>query len=69
MIRMGKPRDRYERRSLEDRQKMRAAYRRHALLPDVCQKLARINAALQPEETHEEVYRFYRNRLRTLTAT
>lgn len=64
MTRIEKPRDRYERRSLEDRQRMREAYHRYALLPDVSKHVAKINAAFSAEDSHQEVYRFYRNQAR-----
>lgn len=53
--RMGKPRDRYERRSLEDRHQMRNAYlelagRPYAKITHV------IDATAAPEHTHNEIY-------------
>jgi dTMP kinase len=65
--RMGKPRDRYERRNTEDRQRMRSAYKRYMI--DECpllvgKKLAIVNAELPPEGVHADVYRLYRNAAR-----
>lgn len=63
MTRMGAPRDRYERRSQEDRRRMRSAYKQYASsYPELIgKKLALINAELPPDCTHAEVYRLYRN--------
>ena len=66
--RMGAPRDRYERKSLEDRQRMRAAYARHSSHPLVAHRLCKINAISTPEETHSEVYRIYHNCVRSFDA-
>lgn len=65
--RMGKPRDRYERRNTEDRQRMRAAYKRYMI--DECpllvgKRLAIVNAELPPNSVHSDVYRLYRNAAR-----
>lgn len=68
MTRIDKPRDRYERRSLEDRKRMREAYHHHATLPDVSKRLTKINAALSADDAHQEVYRFYRNLARPVAA-
>lgn len=62
--RTGPGRDRYERKSLEDRRRMRAAYARHAIDPLVAHRLCKINAAISPEDTHSEVYRAYKNAVR-----
>lgn len=63
--RMGAPRDRYERRSLEDRQRMRTAYAHHATNPLVAQRLCKVNATGTPDDTHKEVYRIYSNAFRS----
>ncbi len=62
--RMGAPRDRYERRSLEDRYRMRDAYARYSTHPLVAQRLCRINAVGSPDDTHKEVHRIYSNTAR-----
>jgi dTMP kinase len=55
--RMGKPGDRYERRCLEDRQRMRDAYLRHATERPHAKTLHILAANLSPKETHEDVHR------------
>lgn len=62
--RMGAPRDRYEKKSLEDRQRMRSAYSQFATDPLVARRLCKINAISTPQETHQEVYRIYSNAVR-----
>ena len=53
--RVGPPRDRYERRSLEDRKRMRAAYMRFSGHELVSKRLHVINALQPVDETHSEV--------------
>ncbi len=62
--RTGPGRDRYERKSIEDRHRMRAAYARHATDPLAARRLCKINAVSAPDDTHQEVYRIYRNAVR-----
>ena len=53
--RMGKPRDRYEKRCLHDRQKMRAAYLKYAAtLTESTVHV--IRASAPPQETHYQIY-------------
>lgn len=54
--RMGKPSDRYERRCLKDRQRMRDAYLRHAAERPHAKELHILAANLSPQETHESVF-------------
>jgi len=60
-LRMARPRDRYERRCLRDRQKMRDAYLRHAatLPPDAAHV---IPAHLAPDFTHNHIYGLVQDR-------
>jgi dTMP kinase len=56
--RMGKPGDRYERRCLEDRQRMRAAYLHHAAERPHAKTVHILAATMSPQETHESVHSF-----------
>lgn len=53
--RSGKPTDRYERRCIEDRQRMRAAYLRYATERSLSKTVHVVSAALDPLATHERV--------------
>lgn len=53
--RMGAPRDRYERRSVDDSEAMRAAYLKFADQSYAAQTII-INAAQEPDATHEDIY-------------
>lgn len=55
--RMGKPRDRYERSSLTEKQNLRSAYKRHALAHADAHKVYFIDASAATEATHEEIYK------------
>ncbi len=57
--RVGQPRDRYERRSLEDRKRMRAAYMRFSGHELAAARLHVINALQPVEMTHSEVYELF----------
>lgn len=57
--RIGKPRDRYEKRCAADRQKMREAYRAHALYRPHAAIVHEIQASKSPQETHEEIYSLF----------
>ncbi|NDD53109.1 dTMP kinase [bacterium] len=50
-----KPSDRYERRCIEDRQRMRAAYLRHAQERPYAKTVHVVSAALDPLATHERI--------------
>lgn len=50
------PSDRYERSCVEDRQRMRAAYLRHAQERPHAKHVHVVSAALDPLATHEQVY-------------
>lgn len=56
MNRIGKPRDRYEQRSLEDRRQMRDAYLGYAELASAGKTLFRLNATRSLEDLHDTVY-------------
>lgn len=60
MVRMehrsGKPSDRYERRCIEDRQRMRAAYLRHAQERPYAKTVHVVSAALDPLATHGRIH-------------
>jgi dTMP kinase len=68
MTRIEKPRDRYERRSLADRKRMRVAYKSFARLTEAGQRVATINACLSADDAHQEAYRLYRNLARATAA-
>lgn len=55
--RMGKPRDRYERSSIAEKQNLRSAYRRHALAHADAHKVYFIDASSMPEATHDDIYK------------
>lgn len=55
-VRMGNPRDRYERRCMKDRERMRIAYQTHAKHRPHANTVQTINANRPVEETHEEIY-------------
>lgn len=57
--RVGLPRDRYERKSLADRQAMRDVYRHYAehQAPVIAKQIHVLDACASEQETHEEVYR------------
>ncbi len=57
--RVGTPRDRYERRSIDDRKQMRAAYMRFSSHELVASRLHIINALQPVEMTHSEVYELF----------
>lgn len=57
--RMGAPRDRYERRSLADRERMRKAYHKYATCPSVAKCVFVVDAEKQIDTTHAEIYRLY----------
>lgn len=57
--RVGAPRDRYERRSLDDRKRMRAAYMRFSSHELVASRLHVINALQPVAVTHSEVYELF----------
>lgn len=58
--RIGTPRDRYERRSLEDRRRMRAAYTKYASHPLVSKQPPHfIDARQSIETTHEAIYEHF----------
>jgi len=61
--RMGKPGDRYERRCMEDRQRMRHAYLQHAETRPNAHTIHVISADNTPDETHEQVYNFVRQKM------
>jgi len=63
-VRMGLPADRYERRCVEERHRMRSAYLRHAHERPNAKRVCVISADQEPEETHERVYGFVRSLLR-----
>lgn len=54
--RTGEPRDRYERCSLQNRERMRAAYLEHAQSAAHAKVTHRISADGHPAETHDAVY-------------
>lgn len=56
MQRIGKPRDRYEQRSLEDRRLMRDAYLGYVALPSAGKKCFQLNAEPLAETLHDTVY-------------
>ena len=56
--RMGKPGDRYERRCATEKERMRAAYLRHAHERPNAKTVRVILADQTPEETHEQIYGF-----------
>lgn len=63
--RMGKPRDRYERSSFAEKQKLQHAYRRHAAGHADARKIHLIDAASDPQTTHATIYeKFCAARLR-----
>ena len=62
--RMGRPGDRYERRCAEEKERMRAAYLRHAHERPNAKTVRVISADQAPEETHEQVYGFVMSILR-----
>ena len=57
--RMGKPRDRYERRCAEEQNRMRLAYTTHAQQRPHAAVVHHINADRDPEDTHNEIYALY----------
>ena len=57
--RMGDPRDRYERRCMKDRDRMRAAYQTHARHRPHANTVQHIAANKTTEETHEEIYALF----------
>ena len=57
-VRMGQPGDRYERRCLRDRQKMRDAYLEHAKSLDAS-TVHVIPAHLPPDVTHTQIYEVF----------
>lgn len=63
--RMGKPRDRYERSSFAEKQKLRHAYQRHAAThADACE-IHMIDASYDSQDTHAAIYeKFCAARLR-----
>ena len=54
--RMGKPRDRYERSSFAEKQKLRQAYRRNAATNADAAVVHLIDASSDPKETHATIY-------------
>lgn len=62
--RMGTPSDRYERRCAETKERMRAAYLRHAHERPNAKTVRVISADQTPEETHEQIYGFVMSTLR-----
>jgi dTMP kinase len=56
--RVGRPGDRYERRCLEDQQRMREAYLRHAQERPHAKTVHVIPAAQPVQDTHEQIYAF-----------
>lgn len=56
--RMSKPGDRYERRCAAEKERMRAAYLRHAHERPNAKTVRVISADQTPEETHEQLYGF-----------
>lgn len=54
--RMGRPRDRYERSSLAEKQKLRQAYMHNATTTAAATETHLINAADDPHDTHATVY-------------
>lgn len=55
--RMGKPRDRYERSSLADKRRLRAAYRKYAVEHADASSVYFIDAGNAPEHTHDAIYK------------
>lgn len=58
-VRMGNPRDRYERRCLKDRERMRAAYQTHAKLRPHANAVHHIDANRDVDITHDEIYSLF----------
>ena len=59
-VRMGAPRDRYERRSLADRRRMRAAYHKYAAQENLGGELFMLDATTPIDDTHDRVYQHVR---------
>lgn len=57
--RMGNPRDRYERRCLKDRERMRAAYQTHARERPHANTVQHIDANQTAEAAHDEIYALF----------
>ncbi len=67
--RMGKPGDRYERRCMADRQRMRAAYRAYARAQPHATIVHELRADRSPQETHESVYQLFMSPRASVAAT
>lgn len=57
--RIGKPRDRYERRCIEDQNRMRTAYQFYSQEPMYTRRVFNVPANRPAEDTHEEIYSIF----------